>query len=76
MGGPVDSVAVRLLWSVTPGNALYLRQLVDGELGSNRLHQVVEVWRWSGERRRTASGRVRQLAEAKLAATMLVDQGG
>jgi DNA-binding NarL/FixJ family response regulator len=31
------------------GNVLYLRQLVDGELESRRLHQVAGVWRWSGE---------------------------
>ncbi len=49
LGGPVDSVAARRLWSITHGNALYLRQLVDGELESRRLHQVAGVWRWSGE---------------------------
>jgi DNA-binding NarL/FixJ family response regulator len=49
LGGPVDSAAARRLWSITRGNALYLRQLVDGELESSRLHQVAGVWRWSGE---------------------------
>jgi DNA-binding NarL/FixJ family response regulator len=49
LGGPVDSVAARRLWSITQGNALYLRQLVDGELESGRLRQVAGVWRWSGE---------------------------
>jgi DNA-binding NarL/FixJ family response regulator len=49
LGGPVDSVAARRLWSITRGNALYLRQLVDGELESGRLCQVVGVWRWLGE---------------------------
>ncbi|HSZ29501.1 MAG TPA: LuxR C-terminal-related transcriptional regulator, partial [Pseudonocardiaceae bacterium] len=49
LGGPVDSVAARRLWSVTRGNALYLRQLVDGELESGRLCQIAGVWRWSGE---------------------------
>jgi predicted ATPase len=49
LGGPVDSVAARQLWSITRGNALYLRQLVDGELESSRLHQVAGVWRWLGE---------------------------
>jgi predicted ATPase len=42
LGGPVDSAAARRLWSTTRGNALYLRQLVDGELEAGRLHQVVE----------------------------------
>jgi DNA-binding CsgD family transcriptional regulator len=49
LGGPVDSAAARRLWSITQGNALYLRQLVDGELESGRLHQVAGAWRWSGE---------------------------
>ncbi|MGH3721685.1 MAG: LuxR C-terminal-related transcriptional regulator [Pseudonocardiaceae bacterium] len=49
LGGPVDSAAARRLWSFTRGNALYLRQLVDGELESSRLQQVAGVWRWSGE---------------------------
>jgi hypothetical protein len=49
LGGPVDSLAVRRLWSITQGNALYLRQLVDGELEASRLHQVAGVWLWSGE---------------------------
>ncbi|MBV8993267.1 MAG: hypothetical protein JO287_06100 [Pseudonocardiales bacterium] len=49
LGGPVDSVAARRLWSITQGNAWYLRQLVDGELEAGRLHRVVGVWWWSGE---------------------------
>ncbi|MDQ4010481.1 MAG: hypothetical protein M3228_07240 [Actinomycetota bacterium] len=35
--------------SITWGNALYLRQLVDGELEAGRLHHIAGVWRWSGE---------------------------
>lgn len=49
LGGSVDSAAARRLWSITQGNVLYLRQLVDGELESGRLHRVAGVWRWSGE---------------------------
>jgi DNA-binding NarL/FixJ family response regulator len=49
LGGPVDSVAARRLWSITRGNALYLRQLVDGELESTRLRQIAGVWRWAGQ---------------------------
>ncbi|MGH3838854.1 MAG: helix-turn-helix transcriptional regulator, partial [Pseudonocardiaceae bacterium] len=49
LGGPVDTAAARRLFTITQGNALYLRQLVDGELESARLHQVAGVWRWSGE---------------------------
>ncbi|MGH3766817.1 MAG: AAA family ATPase [Pseudonocardiaceae bacterium] len=49
LGGPVDSAAARRLWTITQGNPLYLRQLVDGELEAGRLHQVAGVWRWSGK---------------------------
>ncbi|MGH3981096.1 MAG: helix-turn-helix transcriptional regulator, partial [Pseudonocardiaceae bacterium] len=49
LGGPLHSAAARRLWSITRGNALYLRQLVDGELEASRLRQVAGVWRWSGE---------------------------
>jgi DNA-binding NarL/FixJ family response regulator len=71
LGGPVDSTAARRLWSLTRGNALYLRQLVDGELESSRLHQVAGVWRWSGAPELSpglvelVSARVGQLPEAQ-----------
>jgi DNA-binding NarL/FixJ family response regulator len=48
LGGAIDSVAARRLWSITRGNVLYLRQLVDGELEAGRLHQAQAVWLWSG----------------------------
>jgi hypothetical protein len=71
LGGPVDNAAARRLWSITRGNALYLRQLVDGELESARLHQVAGVWRWSGELALSpglgelVSARIGQLPEAE-----------
>ncbi|MGH3527867.1 MAG: AAA family ATPase, partial [Pseudonocardiaceae bacterium] len=49
LGGPVDSTAARRLWTITRGNALYLRQLVEGELEASRLQHVAGVWRWSGD---------------------------
>jgi hypothetical protein len=49
LSGPVDAAAARRLWSITQGNALYLRQLVDSELEASRLEQVAGVWRWSGQ---------------------------
>jgi len=49
LGGLVDSAVARRLWTITQGNALYLRQLVEGELEAGRLHQVAGVWQWSGE---------------------------
>ncbi|MGE3661606.1 MAG: LuxR C-terminal-related transcriptional regulator, partial [Pseudonocardia sp.] len=48
LGGAVASGAARALWTITRGNALYLRQLVDGELGAGRLARAAGVWRWSG----------------------------
>lgn len=48
LGGLVDSAVARRLWTITQGNALYLRQLVEGELEAGRLHQVAGVWQWSG----------------------------
>lgn len=47
LGGPVDRDSAAQMWSLTGGNALYLRHLVDGELESGRLRQVRGVWRWS-----------------------------
>lgn len=44
--GPVDSDGASRLWSLTGGNVLFLRHLVDGELAAGRLRQVEGVWRW------------------------------
>jgi hypothetical protein len=49
LGGPLDNLAARRLWNITRGNALYLQQLVEGELEASRLHQIAGIWRWSGE---------------------------
>jgi ATP/maltotriose-dependent transcriptional regulator MalT len=71
LGGPVDSAAARRLWSITRGNVLYLRELVDSELESSRLHQVAGVWQWSGELALSpglvelVSARIGQLPEAQ-----------
>jgi DNA-binding NarL/FixJ family response regulator len=48
LGGPVDTLAAGRLWRTTRGNALYLRQLVDGEWRAGRLTDDAGVWRWSG----------------------------
>lgn len=47
LGGPVDSAAAGRLWQLTRGNALYLRQLVDGEIDAGRLNRVHGVWHWA-----------------------------
>ncbi|WP_191242438.1 helix-turn-helix transcriptional regulator [Amycolatopsis deserti] len=48
LGGPVDSASAARLWTLCRGNALYLRQLVDGEVAGGGLREVRGVWRWSG----------------------------
>lgn len=71
LGGVVDSAAARRLWSLTQGNALYLQQVVDGELEAGRLHRVAGVWRWSGAPELSpglvelVSARIGQLPEAQ-----------
>jgi hypothetical protein len=71
LGGLVEISAARRLFTITRGNVLYLRQLVDGELESSRLHQVAGVWRWSGELELSpglaelVSARVGQLSDAQ-----------
>ncbi|MFI6029876.1 LuxR C-terminal-related transcriptional regulator [Amycolatopsis magusensis] len=48
LGGPVDSGATSRLWALTRGNALFLRQLVDGELEAGQLREAGGGWHWSG----------------------------
>jgi DNA-binding CsgD family transcriptional regulator len=48
LGGPVHSATVRRIWSITQGNPLYLRNLVDGEVEAGRLTAVAGVWQWTG----------------------------
>ncbi|HET9257124.1 MAG TPA: AAA family ATPase [Pseudonocardiaceae bacterium] len=47
-GRQMDSVSAAGMWVLANGNALFLRQLVDGELESDHLRLVDGVWRWSG----------------------------
>ncbi|MFC4946115.1 AAA family ATPase [Pseudonocardia sp. GCM10023141] len=49
LGGAVEGDTAERMWSVTAGNVLYLRHLVDGELEASRLHRVAGVWRWRGD---------------------------
>jgi DNA-binding CsgD family transcriptional regulator len=48
LGGPLGSASAARLYSLTRGNALYLRHLVDGELAEGRLRQTDGVWQWHG----------------------------
>lgn len=47
--GPVDAVTVRRLWSLTRGNPLYLRTIVEHELAAGRLARHDGAWRWTGD---------------------------
>ena len=46
LDAPLDSAGADRLWSLSQGNLLYLRHLVDGELRSGRLRKVAGVWQW------------------------------
>ncbi|MGV9868782.1 LuxR C-terminal-related transcriptional regulator [Rhodococcus koreensis] len=49
LGGQLDSRTVRGLWTLSRGNVLYLRQLVDEEVSANRLEKIAGVWIWNGQ---------------------------
>lgn len=49
--GPVESGSAQRLWTITGGNPLYLRHLVDGEREAGRLGVTGGVWRWQGDPR-------------------------
>ena len=46
LDAPVDSTGADRLWSLSQGNLLFLRHLVDGELRSGRLRKVAGIWQW------------------------------
>ncbi|MQA07408.1 MAG: AAA family ATPase [Pseudonocardiaceae bacterium] len=64
LGGQVDGSTVHQLWKLTLGHPLFLRELVEGGLGSKVLQQSEEIWRWHGPV--TASGRLVELIEARM----------
>lgn len=49
LGGPVDPDAARRLWALTRGNALYLCNIVEQEIGDGRLMRQNGCWRWTGD---------------------------
>ncbi|ODQ97327.1 helix-turn-helix transcriptional regulator [Mycobacterium intermedium] len=49
LGGLVDPTAVQLLWKLTRGNALYLRNIVEQEVFDGRLARRHGYWQWTGE---------------------------
>lgn len=49
LSGPLDPDAARTLWRLTHGNPLYLRNIVEHEIGQHRLVSRRGCWRWAGE---------------------------
>ncbi len=49
LGGPVDPEAAERLWTLTRGNPLYLRNIVEQEVADERLTMQDEYWRWLGD---------------------------
>ncbi|HEX2284587.1 MAG TPA: AAA family ATPase, partial [Mycobacterium sp.] len=49
LDGPVHSFSAQRLWQYTQGNALYLRHLLENEVGVGRLARRAGVWFWDGQ---------------------------
>jgi DNA-binding CsgD family transcriptional regulator len=49
LGGPLDSLAADRLWTLTRGNPLYLRNIVEREVADERLTLQDGCWRWLGD---------------------------
>ena len=49
LNGSVDPDAAQRLWKLTRGNVLYLRNIVEQEVGDGRLARRHGCWRWSGD---------------------------
>jgi hypothetical protein len=64
LGGPVDGLTAERLWQLSQGNALYLRELVQGGVSTGTLVHTGRVWRWQGSIR--AAGRLVELLEARI----------
>lgn len=64
LGGVVDSRTIERLWRATRGNALFLRELVEGGCDSGALRVRDGVWRWEG--RLEPTPRLREIVQAQL----------
>src|SRR5215217_2841076 len=49
LGGPMDPDAAQRLWTLTRGNPLYLRNIVEQEVADGRLATKHGHWWWTGE---------------------------
>jgi hypothetical protein len=65
LGGEVDGRTVNLLWELTRGNALFLRELILHGLEQDALHERGGIWRWRGDVR--IGMRLTELVTARLA---------
>lgn len=65
LGGPVTRGAVRRLWELSRGNALYLRELLTGAVNSGALARDGGIW--VPRRPLTAPGRLAELIGSRLA---------
>lgn len=64
LGGHVDGAALQRLWRYALGNALFLRELVDGARENGTLRQQGAVWRWEGPFE--PSSRLVEMVEARM----------
>ncbi|MFN2535556.1 MAG: LuxR C-terminal-related transcriptional regulator [Pseudonocardiaceae bacterium] len=64
LGGIVDSRTIERLWRATHGNALFLRELVEGGCETGSLRMRDGVWRWEG--RMEPTPRLREIVQAQL----------
>lgn len=64
LGGVVDSRTIERLWRATRGNALFLRELVEGGCDTGSLRMRDGVWRWEG--RMEPTPRLREIVQAQL----------
>jgi DNA-binding CsgD family transcriptional regulator len=66
LGGPLDPDAESRLWRLTRGNVLYLRNIVEQEVGDRRLTQQHGFWRWTGDP--VVSSTLAELIESRIGA--------
>lgn len=64
--GLVETATTRRLWDITQGNALYLREVIEGERAAGRLRRENGVWMWSGAP--TLTPNLRDLISARMGA--------
>lgn len=48
LGGPVEGASLQVLWNVSEGNALYLREVVLSSIEAGVLREVDGLWRFTG----------------------------